>query len=437
VTKAHAAPRTKKSRSSTPEYRADGVKHEPKGACKLRNLPIHSIPQAVCDAAVAYFMTSYIVATPFEAYLPGFFISECFHDNPCTLAVSATALATFARRVRCDTYLETARRNYSLALVRTNEALADPSASLLDSTLAAVLLLGLFEAVVFQGGQAPTNWTAHTFGAMQLLRLRGKGQFKSPVSQKLYAQASNNIKTSCIQKSVPLPADFVAFNKEVGGLLDPDDPAIQLAPVVDRVAHIKAQSLVKADAKLVREAWLLDCEIADFGRKLSDKMQYTTHEDLPPITGAGLDFAHEYPNLRAAKVWNALRLLRQFLVSFISNVASEEVDRDEASFASTNLASLDNTSWKALSRYAMDNMDDISAQILASVPSFLESCPTERRFFPAARSLVWPLSIIETSSICSEPYRVMAAAYLQELARDLNMPQAVRPDRDPGCEDDW
>ncbi|GJN86905.1 hypothetical protein PLIIFM63780_010487 [Purpureocillium lilacinum] len=378
MTKAHAAPRTKKSRSSTPEYRADGAKHEPKGACKLRNLPIHSIPQAVCDAAVAYFMTSYIVATPFEAYLPGFFISECFHDNPC-----------------------------------------------------------LFEAVVFQGGQAPTNWTAHTFGAMQLLRLRGKGQFKSPVSQKLYAQASNNIKTSCIQKSVPLPADFVAFNKEVGGLLDPADPAIQLAPVVDRVAHIKAQSLVKADAKLVREAWLLDCEIADFGRKLSAKMQYTTHEDLPPITGAWLDFAHEYPNLRAAKVWNALRLLRQFLVSFISNVASEEVDRDEASFASTNLASLDNTSWKALSRYAMDNMDDISAQILASVPSFLESCPTERRFFPAARSLVWPLSIIETSSICSEPYRVMAAAYLQELARDLNMPQAVRPDRDPGCEDDW
>ena len=141
--------------------------------------------------------------------------------------------------------------------------------------------------------------------------------------------------------------------------------------------------------------------------------------------------------MRAAKVWNALRLLRQFLVSFISNVASEEVDRDEASFASTNLASLDNTSWKALSRYGMDNMDDISAQILASVPSFLESCPTERRFFPAARSRVWPLSIIETSSICSEPYRVMAAAYLQELARDLNMPQAVRPDRDPGCEDDW
>lgn len=120
MTKAHAAPRTKKSRSSTPEYRADGAKHEPKGACKLRNLPIHSIPQAVCDAAVAYFMTSYIVATPFEAYLPGFFISECFHDNPCTLAVSATALATFARRVRCDTYLETARRNYSLEIGRAH-----------------------------------------------------------------------------------------------------------------------------------------------------------------------------------------------------------------------------------------------------------------------------------------------------------------------------
>ncbi|UNI15409.1 hypothetical protein JDV02_001944 [Purpureocillium takamizusanense] len=378
-------------------------------------------------------MTSYIVATPFEAYLPGLFISECFNDNPCTLAVSATALATFARRVKCDKYLDMARRNYSSALVRTNEALADTSAAVLDSTLAAVLLLGLFEAVVFQGGQAPTNWTAHTLGAMQLLRLRGKGQFKSHVSQKLYAQASNNIKTSCIQKSMPLPADFVAFNEEVGPLLDPGDPAIRISPVVDRMARIKAQALIKVDAHLIREAWQLDREIANFGQNMPSKMRYVTHNRSPPNPEAGSEFSYDYPNLRTAKVWNALRLLRQFLVTFISNSSQAELDVMGPDLQNTP----SHDALLALRRYAVNNMGEISEQILATVPSFLESGLTERRFYPAARSLVWPLTIIESTGISYASHRELAALYLKELACDLNLPQAVHPDRDPGHKDDW
>ncbi|KAJ6443597.1 hypothetical protein O9K51_04776 [Purpureocillium lavendulum] len=436
VVKAQAPPKSRKSRPVTPDHQRHAA--APAGSsprCRLERLPIHSLPQVVCDAAVAFFMTSYIVATPFEGYLPEFFISQCFRNSPCTLAVSATAMATFARRVRCDTYLDTARRNYALALARTNEALADPAAAVLDSTLAAVLLLGLFEAVVFQGGQAPTNWTAHTFGAMQLLRLRGTGQFKSPVSQKLYAQASNNIKTSCIQKSVPLPVDFIAFNEEVRPLVDPDDPAIRLAPVVDRVASIKARASVKVDAKLVEEAWLLDHEIVTFGQHLPYQLQYTTDKIPAAVPGRGLDFSDTYPNLRVAKVWNAIRLLRQFLVSFMSNVPSGEIKIDVGSLVLPGAHESDPL--LALSRYAAESMDELAAQVLASAPSFLDGVGPERRFSPPARSLVWPLTIVEKSDICSRSYRELAAACLEELARDLNMPQAVRPDRDPGGRGDW
>lgn len=105
-----------------------------------------------------------------------------------------------------------------------------------DSTLAAVMLLALFEAVVFPGGMAPTNWVAHTEGAMQLILLRGTDQCRSEVSKWLFLHVSMTLRACCIQNDTPVPTDFVALAEKVRLLLDPRDPALLMAaPFGDKV----------------------------------------------------------------------------------------------------------------------------------------------------------------------------------------------------------
>ncbi|PNY28461.1 Uncharacterized protein TCAP_01619 [Tolypocladium capitatum] len=403
-------------------------------SCYREPRPGHALPQAAGDIAMVYFMTSYIVSSPFEGYLPGLCAPGALVDA-LSSAVAAASLATLALRVRSARFMEVARRKYALALHQTNSSLAVPESAVLDKTLAAVLVLGLFEAVVFRGGQSPTSWTAHTFGAMELLQLRGPQQFKSDVARRLFAQASNNIRTSCIQRSVEVPAAFLAFSDEVGSSLDPKDLAVRLAPIIDRVASIKARSSTAPDPNLVHEALDLDRQIVSFAAGLEEEMLCTVRLQADKAPWAYRGTACQYPSLRVAKFWNAIHMLRMFLVSFISDGISGE--RDLASLRTPDTAVCKGDFGARLNEYAMNSMAGIATQVLASVPGFIEPRDPEGRFSPPARSLVWPLSILHKCSICPEEAREHSLVCLDKLARDLNMPQAVYSAADPGSKEDW
>lgn len=404
-------------------------------SCGRQAQPIHSLPQAASDVAIIYFMTSYIVSSPFEGYLPHLYTSDSLVDDALSSAVSAAALATLALRVRSARYMDVARRKYAVALHQTNSCLTVPARAVLDRTLAAVLVLGLFEAVVFQGGQSPTSWTAHTFGAMELLQLRGPRQFKSNMAQQLFAQASNNIRTSCIQRSVAIPAGFLAFSDQVKPSLDPEDPAVRLAPIVDKVAAIKAQSSRDPDPNILHEALALDRHIVAFAEELGEELLYTVQLEAEGAPWAYKNTVCRYPSLRVAKFWNAIRMLRAFLICFISNGVSGEMDLTNLRIPDTAACKSDYVA--SLSEYATENIAEIAMQVLASVPAFLEPGEPGGRFSPPARTLIWPLSILQKSSICPEETRDYSLACLDKIAGDLNMPQAVHLASDPGSKEDW
>jgi hypothetical protein len=69
------------------------------------------------------------------------------------------------------------RMLYAQALGLLNAALRDPYHCKTDQSLMAVTLLGFYENLTCDSRQSIMSWKAHTSGATQLLKLRGRAQF--------------------------------------------------------------------------------------------------------------------------------------------------------------------------------------------------------------------------------------------------------------------
>ncbi|KAH7140274.1 hypothetical protein B0J13DRAFT_557460 [Dactylonectria estremocensis] len=378
--------------------------------------------------AITYFMTSFIIASPFEEYLPDLYQTDPLANDAVSSAIRATSFATFALRVRDASYMKTARSNYAIALAQTNAALESPQAAVLDRTLAAILLLGLFEAIIFSGRQSPESWTAHTLGALELLRIRGKQQFQSKLAQHLFIQTITNIRTSCIQRLVPVPAECLKLHNEAMQFLDPDDPALRIGPIIDRAASIRAQAKEHPVPELIYQARDLDQEVVALMDSLEPEMRYKIQPKEETPAWAYLGLSYHYPSHRVAKFWSAIRMVRMFVNELIWRGIAlgfgqphPNTSRDEAQCDTLCKCSyLEN-----LKQLAVGNMTEVATGVLASVPDFLEPTGNRGKFCPSARTLIWPLNILLTSPVYSGLTRKYAIFMLNELARDLNLPQAV------------
>lgn len=398
----------------------------------ITQLPMPDLGQL----SIGHFFMSYILATPFESYLKQLCHLSLDQDESLSLALNATALAAFSRRSRSQICEARARRTYAKALTHVNGRLQNPETAVQDGTLATVLLLGLFEAIVFRGGKSPTEWTAHTWGAMRLLMIRGSSQFLSPLSLRLFVHASNNIKTACIQGGIDLPPEFRALVDQAEGYLPKNEPVLQISPILNRIIQFKADFEMSPRFELFKDAWRLDCEVLEVMALLKDKtMPFPQGFDtntLPQYTFN--KYVNRCTSLRQAKIWNALHLVRILLMHFLYG-GMEWGGFDSTSWPDT---SVETQEWiEYLKAYAKSQMRNICEQILATVPAFMEPDGADMVFSTPARSLVWPLSIIEVDALCSNEAQQFASKMLKKLAGELNLPEAVLEKGHVGSSDDW
>jgi hypothetical protein len=75
-------------------------------------------------------------------------------------------------------YADKALNEYTEAIKGTNTALRDPETQKADTTLAAVLMLGLFENLT-EKQLGMSAWGSHTEGAIQLVKQRGRKQLRT------------------------------------------------------------------------------------------------------------------------------------------------------------------------------------------------------------------------------------------------------------------
>jgi hypothetical protein len=91
----------------------------------------------------------------------------------------------------------------------------------------------------------------------------------------------------------------------------------------------------------------------------------------------------------------------------------------------------------ALQTVATANRIHLVTDILASAPQFLDE--NGRVFVPAARFLIWPLTVVAEIKLTPEPARQYAIGCLYDIATQAKIPQALQAARavESGASTDW
>jgi hypothetical protein len=402
--------------------------------------PTRSLTPSHDELAVGYFMSSYVPASPFY-YLPEIYSSTASTaQDAVSSAVLAASFASLSLHVGSGQLMDNARIHYSKALAQTNAALASSNTAVLDSSLISVLTLGLYEAIAFSSRRSPTSWTAHTLGAVQLIRLRGTKHLKTDLGSRLFLQTCNNIRSSCLQRAVPVPDEFLQLYEEAEPFLDPHIPNVRLGPLLDKMISLKVR-LWKGvpDERIsgvIHETLHLEEEAKALQDMLPDSWRYQVRPPHMTPRWAYQGHAHQYPDHRMARHWNILRATRLFMNEVVWHLAgfvarSKEQAKPEMSRYFKDLDT------GALQATAEANRTQIITDTLASVPHFIDENGTT--FGPAARFLIWPLTLVAERTTAPEPARQYAVWCLYEIARQARIPQALLAAEavESGSSTDW
>jgi hypothetical protein len=106
-------------------------------------------------------------------------------NSPLALTFTSIGLAAMAVRPNSRALMPMARLSYIKALKQINFALRDPSTAMSDTTLAAILLLTLFEQITSTGMELK-GWRSHIHGAVAVIKNRGKKSLQTQVGREVF-----------------------------------------------------------------------------------------------------------------------------------------------------------------------------------------------------------------------------------------------------------
>lgn len=352
-------------------------------------------------------MSRYAPNSPFN-YLPRFYTDDTGPENIMSAAIYAASLATFSLKLRDQVVTNRAWASYAHALKQTNIALSTPALCLQDDTLAAVLLLGLFEALFLSDQKSVENWNVHTLGSAELIRMRGIAQTQSEFGRRLLLHASHNLRASCTQRRVAVPDKYQRLFRDINQEL-PDCPLRSLGLILDGLAYLHSLvPQVSSDGGL---------QVALEASKL-DNEAILLHEEILracTIDPKTLDRGSSNPDsacdsaarLRMVRLSNSIRIIRVSLNELIQRCLPPEL-REERITEEIN--DLRVNSAAALS--------SLCKEILDSCSDFIDS--SNNRFIPASRCLILPLSFIYQMPWLPQATRREAFLALSKLGPDLD-----------------
>jgi hypothetical protein len=384
-------------------------------------LHVFTLTPPMEDVAVTNLMSSCIPGSHYN-YLPLLY-GQSLRQSALSLTVQATAMAYLSQELCQSDLMRIARRNYVQALRKTNEALAHFSTACSNSTLVSVLLLGLFESLIWTHAGTPECWTTHTRGAFAITKLRGLQQFDTPIGQQLFAQVANKVCINSLQQKSRLPTGLEDLIERVLQC-NPGSPHLQLIRLTSNVSNLVAgiHAGTNSAPEAVRMLLQLDEEHKQFAEHLPLNWQYNELTVERPEELVYGNTGHWYPSHRALQLWNSYRMTRILL--------------NEAMYALTDSTPTDSTAQSG--RQAIDNIEKMAKEICASI-SYFVSCsnigihgskatfmiPALAASRALAASLLWPLSAVRGASLASNDTRAYAEKSLRYLGTVSRAPQAA------------
>ncbi|KAL3954958.1 hypothetical protein ACCO45_010521 [Purpureocillium lilacinum] len=247
-------------------------------------------------------------------------------------AFDACALASLNNRVgNGNEFEKQALGSYTKALAATFAALKDPELVKKDETLAAILLLGLFENISAKS-LGMMAWSSHIEGAVQLVKTRGPAQLSTKTGMDLFVA----VRTQMIIHSL---STGKAPSLDVDWWVD-DNPnseyGVHFQRLSSRTSELKNETnhllatvtRTPENTELMKKAMEkcqeLDKEIVEWLEDLPESFRWKTvaWEDYNPKCDYSKAEAFPgridmYADLWVVNLWNVMRCMRIVLASLI------------------------------------------------------------------------------------------------------------------------
>ncbi|KAI3339339.1 hypothetical protein F4824DRAFT_508711 [Ustulina deusta] len=335
---------------------------------------------------------------------------------------------------------------YSMALAKTNAALQDRESQQSDASLAAVLLLGMFENVSAKQISS-FNWGSHIEGAVQLVKARGRKQVKTRVGFQLFIAVRTLMSVYCLTAS-QAPSmgaewwlDSTVFSKTAAAIqrlmIKTSEIRAQIMQLIDTLT--KTPENIELMLDMIRKAKATDQEVLEWQQTQggSEDWHYKTVAWEDSVLNGDYARAEVFPgrvdvynDIWIGSVANSARTVRLILHSAIVRCAAwvcSPVDyRTTPEYAT-----------------AAGVCRDAITDIIASVPYFLGwhlkrkdvsdktnfgtfACGEEDSAKGLAGYLVtWPLTCVISQDYATDAQRAWVLGRLRKIGVDLGVKYAL------------
>ncbi|KAJ5382126.1 hypothetical protein N7517_000037 [Penicillium concentricum] len=236
-----------------------------------------------------------------------------------TTALTAVGLAALSNIRLSPRMMFQARKEYTTALSQTNDALRDPVLSKRDDTLAAVVLLGMFEVMTCSDDSFIDRWIKHMDGAKNLIEHRGSEQLTRQEGLGLFTNLRAQISISQIYQEKYSSPTMTQLTQDAKQYRDPDDRMVdEVSRVVIQLTNFCAalkDGSITQPSEIIRRTLNLDADLMSILLTAPPSWGYKTVK-VPLVDGEPVirtvwgDSYHVYRNLSVSSVWNNARAAR-------------------------------------------------------------------------------------------------------------------------------
>ncbi|KAJ6780895.1 hypothetical protein PWT90_05555 [Aphanocladium album] len=304
--------------------------------------PILAPTQSIDDRTAHHFVSNYVLIPP-QGTQRGYFefvVPLIKSENPSPhfkLAFEACALAYFSNRMGNAAHLEKdALSKYVKALATTGRAIRDPYESKQDATIAAVLLLSLFENITSRHF-GMLAWSTHTEGAIQLVQNRGPEQLKTKVGRDIFVTVRTQQIIHSFSSGQPAQRGVDFWIKDA----IKDSYATDLQRITLQVSELKTEANkllvslhrspenIEIIMQVIRKCQIKDHELLQWTKNIPENYQPKPVTWINDVPGGDYSKAEVFPgrvdafqDLWVATIWISMRCARLVLASIIVRSAA-------------------------------------------------------------------------------------------------------------------
>ncbi|KAL2018759.1 hypothetical protein VTK56DRAFT_387 [Thermocarpiscus australiensis] len=303
--------------------------------------PSPALTVPIAQRASCYFASNFILL-PLGATSHGFmdYIVPLIDSEPpgsaLRCAFNACAFALLGNRLSADgvDLAQLSLREHTLALAQTHKAIGHPAMARANATLAAVLLLCLYENITAIKESRMLAWRSHIDGAVHLVKLRGRDEMcQTKTGLLLFTAVRNNLISRTLSSGIPLPLgiDFWMSGGDAESLYATcqrfafkySEIRAEASQIMAAASSSSSHASIERMREMAKRVQRLDHDIANWMASIPPEFRFKTLYDIGLSNGHD-DYAKDeafqrridvYPDFVTAGAWNIGRVTRLLLAS--------------------------------------------------------------------------------------------------------------------------